>query len=135
MPDWVTEAIILALIAMAGAAIGGWCKLWGDMRRMKLDYQAKIHKTDQEQTATNVAARLEFEKLTLQRIDQLTEHLSSNEQELTALRGEVATLREENVGLRARVRDLEKENATLRAELARICGANKVGGEKQRKAE
>lgn len=128
MPDWVTEAIILALIAMTGAAIGGGCKLWGDMRRMQVDYQAQIRKLDHDQTATNAAARLEFERLTLQRIDQLTEHLSVNEQELTALRGEVATLREENVGLRARVRDLEKENAELRAELARICGERQRQG-------
>jgi predicted nucleic acid-binding Zn-ribbon protein len=122
MPNWVTEGIILALITWAGGAIAGGCKLWGDMRRMKTDYQAQIRKLDQEQTATNVAARLEFERLTLQRIDQLTDHLNLNETELAELRKEVATLREENVGLRARVRDLEKENAELRAELARICG-------------
>jgi chromosome segregation ATPase len=121
MPDWVTEGIILALIG----AIGGGVKLWFDMRRIRVDYQAQIHKVDVEQTATNAAARLEFERLTLQRIDQLTEHLGANEQELSDLRKEVATLREENVGLRARVRDLEKENAELRAELARICGEAK----------
>jgi septal ring factor EnvC (AmiA/AmiB activator) len=118
MAPWVTEGIIVALLALSGALAKGW-----------FDLRGMIRKNQQDEMAVNTTARLELERLLMARVDQLQKHLQENEQDLKAaqqdLRAmgtEVATLREENAALRGRVRDLETENAALRAELKRICG-------------
>lgn len=117
MPNWVTEGIIVALLALSGALAKGW-----------LDLRGMIRKNQQEEMAINTTARLELERLLMARIDQLQTHLRTNEEALGAVRVEVATLREENACLRIRVRDLEAENAALRAELKRICAERGVDG-------
>ncbi len=114
--ELLTEGIIVALIALAGALGTGWFKLRSDIHNAR----AATRKVDQEQTATSAIARAELERLLMARIDQLQQHI-------TTLEARVAAKDQRIAELEKRVDELESENARLKAELAQLCEEKQHG--------